>query len=243
MLDRPNIKDESPIYHGNRWVNQTMKPKTTIVCHTIGGFYDSLGHWFNNPSAVASTNFGIAEDGRASMYVDDSGPDSPYANGGIVSPDAEFLRVYARNGNRNPNFWTVSIEHEDKLVPYHQITDYPSQFEASTLISAWLCQKWGIDPLADGAFLGHYQIDGVNRRACPGWYAETWETYINEVKGLMTLDERLVRVEKLLASNGIKINGQWLFNEAALQYLANDGASAYQGLFEVANRVTALENR
>lgn len=241
MLEKPIITDSSPIYAGNRWVNQTMKPKTTIVCHTIGGYYNSLESWFNNPAAQASTNFASSEDGRLQMFVNDSGPDSPYANGGIASPDDEFTRAYNRNGRRNPNFWTISIEHEDKLIPYHQITDYPSQFEASTLLSAWLCQKWAIDPLADGSFLGHYQIDGVNRRACPGWYSETWDTYITEVKRLMTLDERLTRVEKLLAANGIKINGQWLFDEAALQFLAADGASAYQAIFELTNEVIKLK--
>jgi hypothetical protein len=253
MVDSPSITYD-PALPANTWQFRRMQ-QTTIVCHTIGGYFNELGNWFRDPRAVASTNFGVAQDGRISCFVDPFGPHSPYANGTVILPDAEFLRVSERNGDQNPNYWTVSIEHEDKIVPYTQITAFPAMFESSTLLSAWLCAKLNIDPKADGSFLGHYQIDGQDRRACPGWYVGTWDAYIQEVTNKMagisverfeSLEQKVKRLEKLLAGNGIYINtapaGQkavmkWLFDEEALSFLARDGASAYQGLFELAGRV------
>lgn len=258
MVASPNIKLD-PASTSNVWTTGKMPP-TTIVCHTMSGFYEGTSSWFKNPAAVASSNYGIAEDGRAACYVDPFGPLSPFANGAIANPDAEFLSVYARNGNRNPNFWTISIEHEDKRVPNHQITNYPSQFEASTLVSAWLCQSFKLDPSAPGTFLGHYQIDGVNRASCPGWSASTWTSYVGEVEHLLgapgavpaplpvslSMEERMHRIEMLIAANGIAFDFDELPNgalvpkgtlvgEAALQYL-NDPqrqSSAFMAIFEI----------
>lgn len=253
MVSAPNITftGANP---ANYWPAGFKMRPTTIVCHTMSGTYEGTGGWFRLPEAQASTNYGVAEDGRAACYVDPFGAFSPYANGAITNPDQEFTDVYNRNGRRNPNYWTISIEHEDKLVPNHQITNYPSQFEASTLISAWLCEQFGLDPLAPGTFLGHYQIDFVNRSGCPGWTAATWNSYVNEVSRKLrggviaptplTLEQEVARLKGLIAGNGwsstftqnadgsLTATGLHV-GEEALKLLADGGNSAYMAIFQM----------
>jgi hypothetical protein len=253
-MDKPPITflGASP---ANVWTTGKMKP-TSIVIHTMSGSYEGTASWFRQAVAEASSNYGIAEDGRAACYVDPMGSLSPYANGGIFSPDQEFLDAYARNGNRNPNLWTISIEHEDKLVPQHQITNYPSQFEGSTLVSAWLCGYFGIDPQAPGSFLGHYQIDGVNRRSCPGWSAATWDAYIAEVTRkcsagaviappVLSLQQEVDRLKRLVAGNGwtTDFSGpndaplNFHVGDEALKTLDDGGSSAFAAIFEIAHKL------
>lgn len=187
---RPMSKLSKPSYAfhpanpANTWQNRSMK-KQAIVCHTIWGYFASLKDWFRNPDAVASTNFGIGQNGLIHCYVDPFGPHSPFANGLVRGQDAEVQHLLNRNGGINPNYYTISIEHEDKRLPLQQIVDFPKMFESSTYLSAWLCQEFKLDPEAYGTILGHYQFDSVNKPNCPGWNSRTWDAYITEVSRIL----------------------------------------------------------
>lgn len=256
MVSKPNIDYSRPASLSNVWQYKTVKRKTAIVCHTMGGTYEGTLGWFQNPNSQASTNFCVAQDGRIACTVDPWGPHSPYANGYIDRPDQEFLTAYRLNGSVNPNYWTISIEHED-FRRRTQITAVPRMFEASTHLSAWLCQEFQLDPHAYGVFLGHYQIDGVNRSYCPGWYAETWDAYIGEVNRKlnghveapdMQMEERMARLERVVAA---RINGQfdengnpkaegWIEGGGALDFLAK-GDGITQFMLKLGWQVTRLE--
>lgn len=252
MVQTPNITFLG-CNPANIWPGKRGKI-TSLVMHTMSGSYEGTADWFRHPEAQASSNYGVAEDGRAACFVDPFGADAPFANGAVVNPDAEFTNWWNANGRVNPNYITCSIEHEDKLVPNHQITSSPSQFEGSTLISAWVCSRLGIDPNAPGSFLGHYQIDSVNRAACPGWTSATWDSYILEVTHkmtgqspiqpvILTAQQRIDRLDALVAGNGwspdfTKDSAGQLHpvglrtGEAAIAELAASGSSVFQGLME-----------
>jgi N-acetyl-anhydromuramyl-L-alanine amidase AmpD len=63
----------------------------------------------------------------------------------------------------NPNLVTVSIEFEGN--PGEPLTD--AQYAAGLALIKWLCKECDIAPTGE-FIVGHYQIDRVNRRSCPG---------------------------------------------------------------------------
>lgn len=250
--------DRIPANSANTWIGRGLK-KTAIVNHTQGGFYAGTISWFQDPAAQASANYVFAMDGRVTQMVDPFGVNAPFANGGILNPDAEFLAWYATNGRQNPNFTTISFEHEDMRHTV-QITDYPSMFEASTLMAAWLCQEFGIDPNAPGSFMGHYQIDSVNRPYCPGWTAATWDAYITEVNRkltgpsvapppVITMEQKVEMLWGLLGANGWNVTRNpggslvpegWKFGDEAVLPFHENKASFAQAIFDLQYRTRNL---
>jgi hypothetical protein len=140
--------------------------------------------WFQNPAAQASANYGIGSDGTIHCYVDPFAlhPNWAWANGVLNNPDATVQELKRQGsalyGNVSPNVYTVSVEHAG-------FTGDPvpnAEFAASTWLSAYLCQSFGIK--ADRSWngiLGHYQFDAVNRPACPGFDTATWAAYMDDV--------------------------------------------------------------
>lgn len=163
----------------NIWTGKGL-PKVAIVCHIMEGTLAGCDSWFSNPAAQASSNYGIGKDGTIHCYVDPESKDAPFANGLVNKPDAAFLTL-AKAYPENPNYWTISIEHEGNSgdpMP-------PAQLAASAALAAWLCDRFGI-PADDAHLLGHYEIDSVTRAGCPGWNHATWLTWEAAVLNALT---------------------------------------------------------
>jgi N-acetyl-anhydromuramyl-L-alanine amidase AmpD len=95
--------------------------------------------------------------------------DSAWGNG-IISNGHD---PWWRGSNPNPNQISISIEHVKQSDDNHESLT-PAQQEASFRLVDYLVRKWSTIPprLADagGGITGHYSIDPINRRYCPGPY-------------------------------------------------------------------------
>ena len=163
-----------PFSLSNYWPGRGQR-KVAIVCHTTGGSLAATDGWFNNPNASASTNYAIGLNGEIHGYVDPFGPDAPYANGLVRLPSGNFPAMLAAQGNENPNYWTVSIEHEGFPTPS---IPTPEMFAASVNLAAYICQACGI-PADRQHFFSHTEID--NQKPDPGWSEQFWGVYLAAV--------------------------------------------------------------
>lgn len=152
----------------NIWVGRRLQP-IAIVAHIMEGTLAGCDSWFSNPAAQASANFGVGKNGTIHCYVDPDGKDAPYANGNLAGPDAAVQALVTQMHGTNPNYWSLSIEHEGHSG--EALTT--AQLDASGHLAAWLCQHFGI-PADENHLLGHYEFDSVTRAGCPGWDRNGW---------------------------------------------------------------------
>lgn len=162
-------------------------PALYICEHIMEGSLSSCDNWFSNPNAQASANYGIGSDGEIHVYVDPTAS-SPYwawANGVQNNPDASARAIIAKGtalyGSVSPNVYCVSIEH----AGYTGDPIPAAEWNASMQLTAWLCETFNVDPSHGGStdtILGHYQIDAVNRAACPGFTTAQWSEFIAGVR-------------------------------------------------------------
>jgi N-acetyl-anhydromuramyl-L-alanine amidase AmpD len=148
-------------------------------CDTL----DQLDAWFANPTAGVSSNYGVGRDGVIHQYVDSIvGSDAAYVHGIINQPDAAFLALYEQRGRQNPNVWAPGVEH----VGWSGEPMPQQQFDASTWLTAWLCDVCGILP-SQATILGHYEIDAIARAGCPGWDTAFWIRFVDAVRAMLGL--------------------------------------------------------
>ncbi len=160
----------------NVWIG-TRLPPMAYVCHIAVGTLEAVDNTFAAPGGPsnpnpASANFCVGKNGEVHCYVDPSGPNSPWANGIVNKPDAAVQALLQAEGGVNPNWWTISCEHEG--MPGDLLT--PAQLDASAHLAAWCLETFNI-PNLDTRLLGHYEIDSVNRPGCPGWNHAQWVTW------------------------------------------------------------------
>lgn len=100
-------------------------PVDRIVIHVTEGNAISVRHWFKNPAAQASTHYLVTRAGEIYQFVREE--DTAWGNGRVDKPKAQVVKD--REGS-NPNWWTISIEHEGTGL--HDLTD------AQRKASLWL---------------------------------------------------------------------------------------------------------
>jgi len=102
---------ESP----NRWTNRSGYAPIAVVNHRMVGYLAGTDATFANPANDVSSHFGIGyRSGKVeiSQYVDLS--DTAWGNGNYDASGGWTLTKKAADGSViNPNYYTVSIEHED----------------------------------------------------------------------------------------------------------------------------------
>lgn len=130
-----------------------MKP-VAIVLHLMDGTLSGTDSWFHNPSSEASTHYGVGVDGEVYQWVDET--DEAWGNGRVDHPTWKLIQA------QNPNFYTVSIEHEG--VSGHVWTD--AQYAADAELIKQIAARWGI-PLDRDHVIGHNEIYSL-KPDCPG---------------------------------------------------------------------------
>ena len=174
------------------------EPKVGFCDHTAAGFYSTLrdpGFWNR---AGYSVHFGISRKGEAVQLVSifdrawGQGRDARGLGVGPKSPGITWA-PFAAMGQRSPNEYLISVEHEDaetvegqtRFVPGSEWT--PAQLKADLAIKRWCIEevrrvqggdllRFGIDSLA-----GHYMFDPVSRAECPGrFWREQYRTKLFE---------------------------------------------------------------
>jgi|SRR5680860_8196 len=141
-----------------------------IVNHIMSGTLTGTDSWFANPTSKVSSHFGVGKNGAIHQYVNLD--NLAWANGVVNNPNWPLLQYGV-----NPNYYTVSIEHEGEsgdVMP-------EAQYQASLALHRWLIEELGI-PVTRDNIIGHYRIDSVNRSKCPG-SGFPWDRLFKDLQG------------------------------------------------------------
>ena len=142
-----------------------------IVDHIMSGTLAGTDSWFQNPASKVSSHFGVGKNGEIHQYVDTDYP--AWANGTANNPNWSLLK-----SGVNPNYYTISIEHEGEsgdVMP-------EAQYQATLSLHRWLIKEIGIEVSTD-TIIGHYRIDSVNKANCPG-SGFPWDRLFKDLKGV-----------------------------------------------------------
>lgn len=140
-----------------------------IVDHIMAGTLVGTDSWFQNTASEVSAHFGVGKNGAIHQYVDEN--NVAWANGVVTKPTWPLLI-----SGVNPNYYTVSIEHEGQSGD--SLTE--AQYEATLALHLYLIDYFGLEVSTD-TIIGHYRIDGVNRTDCPG-SGFPWTRLLNDLK-------------------------------------------------------------
>lgn len=141
-----------------------------IVNHIMAGTLAGTDSWFANPVSKVSSHFGVGKKGEIHQYVNLKNP--AWANGGVNKPTWPKLI-----SGVNPNYYTVSIEHEG----YSWNVMPEAQYQATLALHRWLIGTLGI-PVTRDNIIGHYRIDSVNKANCPG-AGFPWNRLFQDLQG------------------------------------------------------------
>lgn len=172
------------------WYPQAEKFETTkfypgnqgrraVVIHIAQGGYAAAVKWLQDAemNSNSSAHYVLAKDGRVAQLV--SVNDGAWANGLRWNVDATLPNGgYWTNARgvrvtpswkdivpgQNPNFYTISIEHEG----YYQETWTPEMYTANNDLLVWIAEQFDLWWVPYRNLIGHYAIDNVDRPNCPG---------------------------------------------------------------------------
>ncbi|KUO79016.1 MAG: N-acetylmuramoyl-L-alanine amidase [Desulfosporosinus sp. BRH_c37] len=165
-MDKPNI-----IWIGSPNFSSPMGYKIiAIVNHIMSGTLIGTDSWFKNPVSKVSSHFGVGKNGDIHQYVNLD--NHAWANGMVKNPNWPLLQ-----DGVNPNYYTVSIEHEGESGDVMSEV----QYQATLALHRWLIGTLGILVTRDN-IIGHYRIDSVNRSNCPGT-GFPWDRLFNDLQG------------------------------------------------------------
>lgn len=150
----------------------TFSKIVAVVAHGT----DSIGiapavDWLTNPKSGVSSNFAIAKSGQIYQLVDFRTGKRAWANGVIdkVNYDKSLTWLNSCVKNRvNPNWVTVSIEHEathEDMLKSRPMTD--AQFNSSVELTAYIMRIAGLKATHE-SYVTHHQIAGIMKPYCPG---------------------------------------------------------------------------
>lgn len=162
-------------YRGTSYTNQSSrrgKVPQIIVNHITAGTAESANYWFNDSNNLeSSAHFIITKKGEIWQYVDIS--KNAWANGLMKTQmdktTSPFLIEYWEQNNFiNPNWISVSIEHE--ALKGESLTE--KQYEATLWLHDFIIEE--IKRMYDHDFIidrehiiGHKEINKIDKPFCP----------------------------------------------------------------------------
>lgn len=162
------------IFKGNSNTNKSSRRghvPSMIVNHITGSTKSSAHSWFTSPNNNQSSgHFLVTKLGEIWQYVDIK--DNAWCNGLSKSTRSRatspyVLQYWKENGFVNPNWFSVSIEHESKGEPLTE-----AQYQATLWLHKHIIKEvkriYGYDiPVSRERIIGHKEIDKVNKPYCP----------------------------------------------------------------------------
>lgn len=142
-----------------------------IVDHITDGSAQSCINWFNSSNNTqSSAHFLVARDGKVYQFV--AIEDNAWANGISASDIPKAKAAIVKSKGVNPNWYSVSIEHEGVYKETHGALTR-AQLESTIMlhkyIIAYVKDKYNkVIPVDRDHILGHYEIDPVRKPFCPG---------------------------------------------------------------------------
>jgi N-acetyl-anhydromuramyl-L-alanine amidase AmpD len=155
-----------------------------IVDHIMQGWRAGYHAYLADPNKN-SASFSVYQDGSVEQHVPIA--DAAWCNGHMEEPDLSvpwIRRCWEQAVN--PNLVTVSIEHEGMTG----IAWPDAQVQATIELHRHILEKCPGITVDRQHIVGHYQIDGANKRRCPGT-AFPW------VRLMAALEEGMTDAEKL----------------------------------------------
>lgn len=163
------------VFRGTSATNKSSRNgyKPIAICnHITGGTASSAHNWFTSTgNEVSSAHYIVTKKGEIWQYVDLAS--MAWANGVKMStindPNLQSkLAPLVKKMQTNPNYYTVSIEHEGTDG---ELTE--AQFQATVWLHKHIRdevkQRFGSDIVFNrDNILGHYQIDPIRKPYCPG---------------------------------------------------------------------------
>lgn len=173
-----------------------------IVLHgtaTPPGTARAVANYFTNPGAQVAAHFIIETDGYIFCSVNPYASRGAWANGVVTTWNRGNARLATTIANGiNLNRQTISIEHVAATDAMVAGGNMPlAQLAASQALVLQLARDFAI-PLTREGIIGHWEIDLVNRKFCPG---------------VINLDEYVRRIAKAVNSiivNNCTIKGEML---------------------------------
>jgi N-acetyl-anhydromuramyl-L-alanine amidase AmpD len=174
MNDIQKWGQQNIFWVGNKHTNKSHRRNyipEIIVSHISQGTAQSCISWFTSPgNEESSAHFLVARDGRVFQFVHIE--DNAWANGLNSLGIKESKSIAVKNRGVNPNWYSVSIEHEGV---YEQAR---GQLTHAQLQSTIMLHKYIIDFVDENLhykikadkdhILGHNIIDPKNKPNCPG---------------------------------------------------------------------------
>lgn len=193
-----------------------LKPKYIILHGTAGGTSaQAIANYFASTQgggSPVSSHYVIGQDGTIVQCVAEE--DGAWANGAFSAGHDAFW-----NESINPNLITVSIEHcKPSSDNSDALTD--AQRASSLKLVHGICDRWGIPKQAadaNGGITGHFSMDPINRRNCPGVYP--WSDLWDALKGENTVLDLNNPLVKMYFHDGG--NGTWKCTNGVLLVGAN----------------------
>lgn len=142
----------------------------TIVIHVTEGDARSVRAWFHDPASEVSAHYMVQKNGDVVHFVHEY--DTAWGNGRVDHPTAQV--VLERAGS-NPNWWTISIEHEgsgkEELTPIQRAASLALIQDIRSRHPRILFDRKHI--------LGHHEIYSL--KPCPG--AISVDRLVKELNG------------------------------------------------------------
>jgi N-acetyl-anhydromuramyl-L-alanine amidase AmpD len=152
--------------HTNKSSREGVKP-FVIVDHIAEATIGSVDNWFTDPgNDNCSAHFCVGKNGEIHQYVKIE--DYAWANGLAAGMWNDAPAKVVRDMNCNPNYYTISIEHEGTDG---DLTD--DQFYASAWLHRYIMDyvknTFGVTmTLGNYNVIGHNQVDPKRKPCCPG---------------------------------------------------------------------------
>lgn len=124
--------------------------------HITGAAWQSNYSWIMNPSANASYNAIVKDDGKVACLVPEQ--NAAYSHGKIERATWALLKPGV-----NPNLYSLSLARTGS----NQNTWTPQQLSSTIKVLKFWSLKYGF-PLQRPHIFGHFEVDGVGRWYCPG---------------------------------------------------------------------------
>lgn len=130
------------------------KPAAVVV-HVAEGTYQGTISWFKDPKSPALTHFVVGKNEGECVQMarfNDACVHAGWNKG-----------IWKLHDGTSPNFRTVGIENAGKTGDV--LTDW--QYRCNAWIISETARRFGF-PINEDTVIGHYQLDQVNRKNCPG---------------------------------------------------------------------------
>lgn len=176
-----SLQIEQRLLPGDHTPGRAGHPIEAIVLHvTDGTSIEGALDWWARPEINASTHYLVGQDGRIVQAVREE--NTAWGNGLVQRPDTTnpLIASWVSTGV-NPNRRTISIER----VGRPGATIPAIQWEQLTALIANIAARYRRIQVDRLHIIGHCQIDGVDRAACPSLTDSQWSRLLADVRALM----------------------------------------------------------